>query len=161
MLGLTYYEADTGRLEHYKEWIDYALAKNPKTRFLIHMPASYDAARRDLKILNKTGAAFRAKFYATVIRPLRRAYPKQEIIFWCSGTVTYELRRRFEAGKLSPVKSLIGPKGIFAVAGGLPGPLLSDLEGLILYSLIYKVDLPKTMTGRWAKRSGNPCGSIS
>jgi len=151
VLGLTYYEADTGRLEHYKEWIDYALAKNPKTRFLIHMPASYDAARRDLKILNKTGDAFRARFYATVIRPLRRAYPKQEIIFWYSGTVASELRRRFEAGKLSPVKSLIGPKGIFAVPAGIPGPLLRDLEGLILYSLIYKVDLPKTMTGQKGK----------
>ena len=62
-----------------------------------------------------------------------------------------ELRRRFEAGKLSPVKSLIGPKGIFAVPAGIPGPLLRDLEGLILYSLIYKVDLPKTMTGQKGK----------
>jgi hypothetical protein len=33
----------------------------------------------------------------------------------------------------------------------LPGPLLKDLEGLILYSLIYKVDLPKNMTGQEGK----------
>jgi len=33
--------------------------------------------------------------------------------------------------------------------------LLMDLEGLILYSLIYKVDLPKTMTGQSGKMDLN------
>jgi hypothetical protein len=151
LLGLTFYEVETGQYKHYKQWFDYALAKNPKTRFLIHMPSSFDPVHRDLKILNRTNDAFRKRFYVKVIRPLQIAYPKNEIIFWYSGSVSSELRRRFEAGKLSPVKALVGPKGIFAVSGGIPGPLLKDLEGLILYSLIYKVDLPKKMTGQKGK----------
>ena len=151
VLGLTYYEMDTGRIEHYKMWFDYAISKNPKTRFLIHMPSSFDPARRNLKILNKTNDATRARFYTKVVQPLRKAYPKNEIMFWYSGNLTSEVRRRYEAGKLSPVKKYIGPRGIFAVPGGYPGHLLCDLEGLILYSLIYKVDLPKTMTGQKGK----------
>lgn len=146
LVGLTYYQAEAGKLEHYKELIDYALARNPKTRFLIHLPSTYDPVRRDLGVLNRTGDALRARFYAGVIQPLRKAYPETEILFWYSGRVHSELRRRFEDGKLPQVQQLVGPRGIFAVAGGYPGPLLKDLEGLILYSFIYKVDLPKMMT---------------
>ncbi|MFC1601024.1 hypothetical protein ACFL34_01580 [Candidatus Sumerlaeota bacterium] len=151
LLGLTYYQAETGKLKHYKEWFDYALARNPKTRLLIHLPSSYDPVRRDLGVLNKTGDALRAKFHSAVVQPMRKAYPDQEIIFWYSGRVNSELRRRFEEGKLPQVKQLVGPRGIFAVPGGYPGPLLKDLEGLILYSQIYKVELPKTMTGQAGK----------
>lgn len=147
LLGLTYHQSETGRIEHYKEWFDYALARNPKAQLLIHLPSSIDPVRRDLARLNKTGEAFRAKFYATVIVPLRKAYPGKKIHFWYSGRVSSELRRRFEAGKLPQVHELVGKRGIFSVVGGLPGPFLQDLEGLILYSLIYDVELPHSVPG--------------
>jgi hypothetical protein len=147
LLGLTYHQADTGKIEHYKEWFDYVLARNPNAQLLIHLPSSFDPARRDLARLNKTGDAIRAKFYATVIVPLRKAYPGKEIHFWYSGRVTSELRHRFETGKLPQVYELIGDRGIFSVGGGYPGPFLQDLQGLILYSLIYDIELPKSVPG--------------
>jgi len=151
LVCLTYHMEDTGRLRHYKRWFDFVLAHNPEARLLIHLPASFDPVSRDLRLFNKTGDAIRARFYKEVVVPMRALYPDNQIIFWSSGRVNSELRRRYEEGKLPQVKQLVGPRGIFAVKGGLPGPLLKDLEGLILYSLIYKVDLPKKMTGQAGK----------
>ena len=151
LVCLTYHMEDTGRLRHYKRWFDFVLAHNPEARLLIHLPASFDPVSRDLRLFNKTGDAIRARFYKEVVVPMRALYPDNQIIFWSSGRVNSELRRRYEEGKLPQVRQLVGPRGIFAVKGGLPGPLLKDLEGLILYSLIYKVDLPKKMTGQAGK----------
>jgi hypothetical protein len=147
LLGLTYHQSETGKIEYYKEWFDYVLARNPNAQLLIHLPSSFDPVRRDLAILNKAGDAIRAKFYATVVLPLRKAYPGKKIHFWYSGRVASELRRRFESGELPHVHELVGKRGIFSVDGGYPGPFLQDLQGLILYSLIYDVELPKSMPG--------------
>jgi hypothetical protein len=147
VLGLTWHQSETGQLEHYKEWFDYVLARNPNAQLLIHLPSSIDPVRRDLDRLNKTGDAIRARFYATVIVPMREAYPGKKIHFWYSGRVASEMRRRFEAGELPQVHELVGNRGIFSVAGGYPGPFLQDLQGLILYALIYDVELPKRVPG--------------
>ncbi len=147
LLGLTYHQSETGQIEHYKAWFDYALKRNPNTQLLIHLPSSIDPVRRDLDRLNKTGDAIRARFYTTVIVPLRKAYPGKKIHFWYSGRVTSELRRRFDAGELPQVHELIGNRGIFSVVGGYPGPFLQDLQGLILYSLIYDMELPNRVPG--------------
>jgi len=151
LLGLTYHQQETGQFEHYKEWFEYVLARNPKAQLLIHLPASADAVRRDLDRLNKTGDAIRARFHATVVVPMRKAFPGKKIHFWYSGRVDTEMRRRFEAGELPKVPELVGKRGVFAVSGGYPGPFLQDLQGLILYSLIYDVELPKKMTGQEGK----------
>ena len=37
------------------------------------------------------------------------------------------------------------------MVGGYPGPFLQDLQGLILYSLIYDVELPKSVPGLQGK----------
>ena len=34
-----------------------------------------------------------------------------------------------------------------SVTGGYPGPFLRDLQGLILYSLVYNVELPNSVPG--------------
>lgn len=151
VVGLTYFQTEKAQLKDYKRWFDYALERNPKAQLLIHLPASADAARRDLDRLNATGDAIRAKFYATVVVPMREAYPGKKIHFWYSGRVDTEMRRRFEAGELPKVPQLVGERGVFSVPGGYPGPLLQDLQGLILYSLIYDVELPKEMTGQDGK----------
>jgi hypothetical protein len=151
LLGLTYHQHETGQFRHYKEWFEYALARNPEAQLLIHLPASADAVRRDLDRLNKTGDAVRDRFYATVVVPMRKAYPGKKIHFWYSGRVDTEMRRRFEAGELPKVPQLVGERGVFSVPGGYPGPFLQDLQGLILYSLIYDVELPKKMTGQEGK----------
>ena len=151
LLGLTYFQSEKSLLKHYKEWFDYALERNPKAQLLIHLPASADAARRDLDKLNKTGDAIRTRFYATVVVPMRKAFPGKKIHFWYSGRVNSEMRRRFEAGELPKVPELVGERGVFSVPGGYPGPFLQDLQGLILYSLIYDVELPKKMTGQEGK----------
>ena len=147
LLGLTYHQSETGQLEHYKEWFDYALKRNPNTQLLIHLPSSIDPVRRDIDRLNKTGDAIRARLHATVIVPLRKAYPDKKIHFWYSGRVTSEMRRRFEAEELPQVHELVGKRGVFSVVGGYPGPFLQDLQGLILYSLIYDVELPNSVPG--------------
>ena len=151
VVGLTYFQTEKAQLKDYKRWFDYALERNPKAQLLIHLPASADAARRDLDRLNATGDAIRAKFYATVVVPMREAYPGKKIHFWYSGRVDTEMRRRFEAGELPQVPQLVGKRGIFSVPGGYPGPFLSDLQGLILYSMLYEVELPKKMAGQDGK----------
>jgi len=151
VVGLTYFQTEKAQLKDYKRWFDYALERNPKAQLLIHLPASADAARRDLDKLNATGDAIRARFHATVVVPMREAYPGKKIHFWYSGRVDSEMRRRFEAGELPKVYELVGKRGIFSVPGGYPGPFLQDLQGLILYSLIYDVELPKEMTGQEGK----------
>ncbi len=147
LLGLTYFQRDTGRIEHYKEMFDYVLARNPNAQLLIHFPSGASPALRRLSILNREGDALRAKFYATVVVPLRKAYPDKKIHFWYSGRVTSEIRRRFEDGELPQVYEFIGDRGIFSGRAGYPGPFLQDLQGLILYSLIYDVELPKSVPG--------------
>ena len=147
LLGLTYFQRDTGRIEHYKEIFDYVLARNPNAQLLIHFPSAASPALRRLSILNREGDALRAKFYATVVVPLRKAYPDKKIHFWYSGRVSSEIRRRFEDGELPQVYELIGDRGIFSGRAGYPGPFLQDLQGLILYSLIYDVELPKSVPG--------------
>ena len=121
VLGLTYHQSETGQLEHYEQWFDYVLARNPNAQLLIHLPSSIDPVRRDLDRLNKTGDAIRAKFYATVVLPLRKAYPGKKIHFWYSGRVASEMRRRFEAGELPQVHELVGKRGVFSVEGRIPG----------------------------------------
>jgi hypothetical protein len=147
LLGLTYFQRDTGRIEHYKEIFDYVLARNPNAQLLIHFPSAASPALRRLSILNREGDALRAKFYATVVVPLRKAYPDKKIHFWYSGRVSSEIRRRFEDGELPQVYEFIGDRGIFSGRAGYPGPFLQDLQGLILYSLIYDVELPKSVPG--------------
>ena len=147
LLGLTYFQRDTGRIEHYKEMFDYVLARNPNAQLLIHFPSGASPALRRLSILNREGDALRAKFYATVVVPLRKAYPDKKIHFWYSGRVTSEIRRRFEDGELPQVYEFIGDRWIFSGRAGYPGPFLQDLQGLILYSLIYDVELPKSVPG--------------
>lgn len=151
LLGLTYHQQETGQFEHYKEWFDYVLARNPKAQLLIHLPASADAVRRDLDRLNKTGDAIRTRFYATVVVPMREAFPGKKIHFWYSGRVDTGMRRRFEAGELPKVFELVGKRGVFSVAGGYPGPFLCDLQGLILYSLVYDVELANSVPGLQGK----------
>ena len=151
VVGLTYFQTEKAQLKDYKAWFDYLLARNPKAQLLIHLPASADAVRRDLDRLNETGDAIRAKFHATVVVPMRKAFPGKKIHFWYSGRVDTEMRRRFEAGELPKVPELVGKRGVFSVPGGYPGPFLQDLQGLILYSLIYDVELPKKMTGQEGK----------
>ena len=147
LLGLTYFQRDTGRIEHYKEIFDYVLARNPNAQLLIHFPSAASPALRRLSILNREGDALRAKFYATVVVPLRKAYPDKKIHFWYSGRVSSEMRRRFEDGELPQVYEFIGDRGIFSGRAGYPGPFLQDLQALILYSLIYDVELPKSVPG--------------
>jgi hypothetical protein len=152
---LTYWQQDMGGLRHYRAWMDHARIRSPKVRMLIYVPSTYGPVDRNLKLLNETNDALRTRFYNEVILPMRKAYPDNEIIFWFAGRVCSELRTRFEQGELPYVKQLVGPRGIFSTPSGLAGPLLMDLEGLILYSLIYKVDLPKTMTGQKGKMDLN------
>jgi hypothetical protein len=135
--------------------MDHARIRSPKVRMLIYVPSTYGPVNRNLTLLNETNDALRSRFYREIVLPMRKAYPDNEIIFWFAGRVCSELRTRFEQGKLPYVKQLVGPRGIFSTPSGLAGPLLMDLEGLILYSLIYKVDLPKTMTGQKGKMDLN------
>ena len=151
VVGLTYFQTEKAQLKDYKRWFDYALERNPNAQLLIHFPSGASPALRSLSILNREGDALCAKFYATVVVPLRKAYPDKKIHFWYSGRVTSEIRRRFEAGELPQVPQLVGKRGIFSVPGGYPGPFLSDLQGLILYSMLYEVELPKKMAGQDGK----------
>jgi hypothetical protein len=155
IIFLTYWQKETGTVKYYGAWMDHARIRNPKVRMLIYVPSTYMPVKRNLRLLNETNDALRTRFQREVILPMRKAYPDNEIIVWYSGRVCSELRTRFEQGKLPYVKQLVGPRGIFSTPSGLAGPLLMDLEGLILYSLIYKVDLPKTMTGQKGKMDLN------
>jgi len=145
LFGMTY--ASSGpTTEGYELWFDYALSKNPDTRFFIALPwADFPSDYAD--------AAAYANFWQPAhdgpwhdfIDELRALYPGVEIFCIPHGQVALELFSLFEAGNLPDISVLTGNagEGLFRdyKGHGHPGEILYDTMELVWLNAIYGVEL--------------------
>ena len=142
LFGMTY-EPTYPTTEGYENWIDYALAQNPTTRFFVALlwldrPANYDAAS-----YASTWLTVHATTWHDFIDSLRALYPGVDIFAIPYGQSAVELRNLLAADNLPGVPNLIGDAGdsIYVDAKGHPGDILRDLGRLVWLNAIYDVDL--------------------
>ncbi len=141
LFGMTYH-TDYPTTQGYENWIDYALAKNPSTRFFIGLPwipnpATFDAATYDALYIG-----YHPQWHVWV-DSLRALYPGVDIYCIPYGDSAVELRNLLEADNLPDVQALTGAAdvAIFTDSLGHPGHILRDLGRPVWLNAIYGVDL--------------------
>jgi hypothetical protein len=107
LFAMTYeptYPTDEG----YRNWFDYALSKNPNTKFVLALPWPDFSGNYD------DGAEYESDWedghdnaWHALVDGLRAAYPDNEVICIPYGRSALELRTRLEAGELPDVDVLI------------------------------------------------------
>lgn len=145
MFGMTY-EPSAPTTDAYELWFDYALSKNPDTRFFIALPwADFPTTYAD--------AAAYANFWQPAhdgpwhdfIDELRALYPNVEIFCIPHGQVALELFSLFEAGNLPDISVLTGDagEGLFRdyKGHGHTDEILYDTMELVWLNAIYGVEL--------------------
>ena len=142
LFGMTYH-SDYPTLEGYVNWIDYALDKNPTTRFFIGLPWSPDPGSTDAATYATTWLTAQATFWHDFIDSIRVLYPDVDIYSIPYGQSAVELRNLQDASNLPGVPNLIGndANSIFTDNLGHPGDILRDLGRLVWLNAIYDVDL--------------------
>lgn len=142
LFGMTYhptYPTTSG----YVNWMDYALAQNPNTKFALALPWATNPG-------STSAAAYAAAWHFghdtawhDLIDSLRTMYPGVEIYCIPYGQSALELRLLFDAGNLPDVISLVSSTGdgIYSDAFGHADPILVDLGQLVWLNAIYDVDL--------------------
>lgn len=142
LFGMTYHPVYP-TLTGYVNWIDYALAANPDTRFFIALPwlpspGSFDAT----DYLSSWLAAHETQFHP-FIDELRALYPGVDIYGIPYGQAAGELYSLYDAGELPDVTSLVSGSGdgIFRDSFGHADDILVELGRLVWLRAIYDVDL--------------------
>ncbi|MCB1689633.1 MAG: sulfatase-like hydrolase/transferase [Halioglobus sp.] len=141
LFGMSYDPAHPGT-GGYKSWINYALGKNPDTRFFIATPWPADPTALDI-------AQYAAKYQSTelavntLVDSLRATYPGVDIYAVPYGRAAVELYSLYGAGNLPQASNLVGPGtvSVFQDAQGNPGDMLATLGQLVWLGAIYAVDL--------------------
>jgi len=141
LFGMTY-EGSAPTTEGYERWIEYALAKNKDTIFMIGIPWKDFPA--DMDTTNYT-AVYRtglSEGVAALFTGLRAKFPGTTFIENIYGTAAVELRLLFDQGELPDVKQLTGDKAtsLFKDSKGHAGVMLLDLASLFFLKRIYGVD---------------------
>ena len=141
LFGMTYHPTYPS-IEGYVNWIDYALAHNPRTRFFVAFPWLPQPADYDAASYASSWHATHAQWHG-LIDTLRALYPGVDIFCLPYGQGAGELRTLQSAGNLPDAPNLIGDKStsIFIDSLGHPGGILRDLGRLVWISAIYDVDL--------------------
>jgi len=130
------------------EIMEYALSKNPNTKFGLSapwadFPENYiDANEHRLQ----TDTAYPR--YQQFAKSLSNLFPDVDIFTFYHGAAIYELRDLFEKGMLQDVDNLVGPErnSIFTDKKGHAGLLAKDTGSLIWLNAIYGInpmDIPK------------------
>lgn len=142
LFGMTY-EPTYPTTEGYENWIDYALAQNPTTRFFVALPWLDRPENYDTATYASTWLTVHATTWHDFIDSLRALYPGVDIFAIPYGQSAVELRNLLAADNLPGVPNLIGDAGdsIYVDAKGHPGDILRDLGRLVWLNAIYDVDL--------------------
>ena len=141
LFGMTYhpdYPGPTG----YVNWINYALDKNPSTRFFIALPWIPGPSNYTDAVYSAIWEAFKPSWH-TFIDDLRSLFPNTDIFSIPYGQSAVELRGHYTAGELPEITAMQGTKAtsIFTDNLGHPGTILIDLGILVWLPAIYGVDL--------------------
>ena len=144
LFGMTY-ATTYPTTEGYELWLDYALSKNPDTKFFIALPwrdfPSEDTAEA---YANSWQSAHDGPWH-DFIDELRALYPNIEIFCIPHGQATLELFSLFEAGNLPDISVLTGVagEGLFRdyKGHGHTDEILYDTMELVWLNAIYGVEL--------------------
>ena len=149
------------QLQGLKNWVEYALSKNPKTKFFVALPW----LGRPLEYVGDTGdpqtSGYKAYSEAilgseagmkTLVDDLRASFPGTEIFLLAYGQGSLELRTLYNKGNLPDVDTLVSDKkkklvGIHSDTHGHAEQLLTDLNTLVWLESIYGynvLNFPKT-----------------
>ncbi|MAT93089.1 MAG: hypothetical protein CME59_10865 [Halioglobus sp.] len=137
------YHPDYPGLRGYRLWLDYALAQNPDTRFVVALPWAFQPGQTPT-------AQYASDWHtghASVIHPgidiLRGQYPGTDIFCIPYGHAAIRLRELFDAGQLDDVDFLASGSGdaIFSDTFGHADDILVDLGSLVWLQALYGVDL--------------------
>jgi hypothetical protein len=141
LFGMTYHP-DYPTMEGYESWIDYALDKNPTTRFFVALPWSPYPGSTDAATYASTWLTGATTWHA-FIDSLRALYPGVDIYSMPYGQSAVELRNLFADNNLPGVQNLLGDAAdsIYTDTLGHPGDILRDLGRLVWLNAIYDVDL--------------------
>jgi hypothetical protein len=141
LFGMTYhpdYPTTTG----YVNWINYALDKNPSTRFFIALPWIPQPSNYTDAVYSAIWEGFKPSWYS-FIDELRSLFPNTDIFSIPYGQSAVELREHYTAGDLPEITAMQGDKetSIFTDNLGHPGTVLIDQGILVWLTAIYDVDL--------------------
>jgi hypothetical protein len=150
LLGMTYHY-DAPGMEGYRNWVSYALSKNPDTRFFIGMPqpwypADYDSATYEA-IWNSEHVVAH-----TIIDTLRAEFPHVDFFCIPYGQSAVELHKLHSVDNLPDVDYLVKPDAPSTIVPdnssvfwdnsfSHPNQILIDLSELVWLRAIYGVDL--------------------
>jgi hypothetical protein len=142
LFGMTYHGAYP-TTEGYENWIDYALAQNPTTRFFVALPWSQNPESTDAATYASTWLTAHATAWHDFIDSIRALYPGVDIYAIPYGQSAVELRNLLDDNNLPGVPNLVGnaADSIFKDTLGHPGDILRDLGQLVWLNAIYDVDL--------------------
>ncbi|MFK7977009.1 MAG: hypothetical protein AB8C02_12785, partial [Halioglobus sp.] len=142
MFGMTYHP-DYPTTEGYENWIDYALSKNPNTRFFIGLPWLTTPASFNATTYGDLWLGFHSGAWHAFIDQLRALYPGIDIACIPYGQTAVELRDLLADNNLPDVTGLTGAaaQSIFTDTLGHPGHILRDTGRLVWLNAIYGVDL--------------------
>ncbi|MEC9092243.1 MAG: hypothetical protein VX438_06025 [Planctomycetota bacterium] len=144
LLGMTYFSPNNSSLDDYRKWIDYALKKNKKTTFFIGLPWGLNGPSSSLAAFAATSTLGQAVVYQGTVLKLRELYPDNRFYWANYGRVAVELKRKFEKGQLSGLKSMIsrsGKNAIFRDKMGHAASKTLEMAALVWLAVLYNVDL--------------------
>lgn len=130
-------------MEGYERWIDYALAKNPDTRFALALPWEPNPGNTDATTYASGWQTVHSTTWHEFIDTLRALYPGVDIYCIPYGQSAGELRLLFADGNLDDVDSLVSASGdaIYSDSFGHADDILIDLGRLVWLNAIYGVEL--------------------
>jgi hypothetical protein len=142
LFGMTYH-TNYPSLTGYKNWIDYALAQNPDTRFAIGLPWTPYPSQVSAATYARDWHEFHTDTIHAGITQLRSLYPGTDIFCVPYGQSAAELRHLFADGTLDDVDVLQGEadNAIYTDDLGHAGDILVDLGRLVWLNAFYDVDL--------------------
>ncbi|MCB1704366.1 MAG: hypothetical protein KDI17_05860 [Halioglobus sp.] len=142
LFGMTYHPDYPG-IEGYRNWVNYALEKNPDTRFFIALPWLTTPANFDAATYAELWHQYHPAITHAFIDTLRAENPGVD--FYCIpyGQSALELRNLYSAGNLPEVDTLVSSSGdaIYRDSFGHADDILLALAELVWLRAIYGVDL--------------------
>jgi len=142
LFGMTYHP-DVPGIEGYRLWVQYALQKNPDTRFFIGLPWQWYADQTTAANYEASWHAYHPATIHPLIDTLRAEFPGVDFFCVPYGQSAVELYKLFDEGNLPDVEALVSTTvpAVFTDSRGHPNAILEALGELVWLNAIYGVDL--------------------
>ena len=142
LFGMTYFPTYPSMTGYYN-WVDYALSRNPDTRFFIAMPWEPFPENTTAEQYAANWKLFYPAIALSIVDDLRAKYPGVDFFSVPYGQAAVELRTLFAAGELPDVEVMLNGSrpSIYLDTLGHADRILVELGRLIWLRALYGVDL--------------------